>query len=75
MRHSVNTASQNYNKIDISEPETVETTNDKLNKIIVELEQTINNLQLELSIFKSTADDVKTFNKKKRDILYLIKSG
>ena len=37
--------------------------------------QKINNLQLELSIFKSTADDVKTFNKKKRDILYLIKSG
>lgn len=75
MRHSIGTASQNYNKIDILEPENVESSTNKLNKKIVELQQQLKDCQLELSIFKSNIDDIKTFNKKKNDILYLIKSG
>ena len=72
MRHSVETAGIHYNKINESD---FNNNNDeliiKLQKEIIELKQKISKLESE----NIDITDSKLYNKRKSDILYLIKSG
>ena len=72
MRHSAETAGVHYNKINKSD------FNNNNDELIVQLQQEIIKLKNELSELKGKnveITDSKLYNKRKSDILYLIKSG
>ena len=72
MRHSAETAAIHYNKINESE------FNNNNDELIVQLQQEIIKLKNEISELKAKNIDItdsKLYNKRKSDILYLIKSG
>ena len=72
MRHSPETAAIHYNKINESE------FNNNNDELIVQLQQEIIKLKNEISELKAKNIDItdsKLYNKRKSDILYLIKSG
>jgi hypothetical protein len=75
MRHSQHTASKNYLKVsntDASQPEE-EIVN--LNKTIIQLKNNIDNCQNKLGVFQSQPESEKAYNKKKKDIIYLLNKG
>ena len=75
MRHSVNTASINYNKITNtninSEEENIKKIND-LNTEIYELKKINDNLKINCPNVENIEN--KAFNKRRNDIIYLIKN-
>jgi len=74
MRHSVNTASRNYNKVfDVDDNPTL---NSDYNKVNVALELKIKELQDKLNAYSTVKnEDTKNYNKRKRDIIYLLNNG
>ena len=78
MRHSVNTASRNYNKVIESEEITKQNTAENLNELIVKLESQKNELENKLSVYIPPVKDeedlkaLKHYKKKRADILYNI---
>ena len=72
MRHSVNTASLHYNKINKSD------FNNNNDELIVQLQQEIIELKQRITELEAKNIDItdsKLYNKRKSDIQYLIKSG
>jgi len=78
MRHSVNTASRNYNKVIESEEITKQNTAENLNELIVKLESQKNELENKLSVYIPPVKDeedlkaLKHYKKKRADVLYNI---
>jgi len=78
MRHSVNTASRNYNKVIETEEVNKKNSVESLNETIVKLEHQKNELTSKLNAYVppvETDDDYKTlklYKKKRSDILYLL---
>ena len=70
MRHSVMTASTNYNKVLDLDPIEVENRFNESQKIIVEQEGRIRELQNKLDGYETSKDDIKTFKKRRSDIIY-----
>jgi len=75
MRHSQQTASKNYLKVSNSEPIQPEEQIINLNKRIIQLQNNVDDCHNKLGVFQSNPDDEKKFNKKKRDIIYLLNKG
>ena len=77
MRHSVETASINYNKI--SQNTNISENSDKiisdLNNQIYELKKEIEKLQINNNNIDNNNTNNKIYKKRKNDILYLIKKG
>ena len=72
MRHSVHTASKNYLKVSNNEAVEPEEEIKNLNKTIIELKNNVDEYKNKLLVYENDPDDDKKFNKKKRDILYLL---
>ena len=73
MRHSVSTAHINYNKV--TSEQDFDTNNEKL---IIELQKEIYELKNKITELENKNVDItdsKLYNKRRNDILYLIKSG
>ena len=75
MRHSVNTASKNYLKISNEKPKTTEEQLIKLNKIVIKLNSEINEYKNKLLAYENNDEDTKKFNKRRKDIIYLLNNG
>jgi hypothetical protein len=75
MRHSQGTASKNYLKVSDSQPIAPEEQLTNLNKTIIQLKNNVDECHNKLNVFQSNTDDEKKFNKKKKDILYLLNKG
>lgn len=75
MRHSQQTASKNYLKV--SNSETIQPQEEiiNLNKTILKLQNNVNECQNKLGVFQNSPDDEKRFQKKKKDIIYLLNKG
>jgi hypothetical protein len=75
MRHSQQTASKNYLKVSNIEPIQPEDHINNLNKKILALQNNVDDCHNKLGVFQNNPDDEKKFNKKKKDIIYLLNKG
>lgn len=75
MRHSQQTASKNYLKVSNVEPIQPEEQIVNLNKTILALQSSVDDCHNKLGVFQNNPDDEKKFNKKKKDIIYLLNKG
>jgi len=75
MRHSQHTASKNYLKVSNTDATQPEEEIVNLNKTIIQLKNNIDNCQNKLGVFQSQPESEKAYNKKKKDIIYLLNKG
>ena len=75
MRHSVNTASKNYLKVSNEKPKTAEEQLINLNKIVIKLNSEVIEYKNKLLAYENNDEDIKKFNKRRNDIIYLLNNG
>jgi hypothetical protein len=75
MRHSQHTASKNYLKVSNTDATQPEEEINNLKKTIIQLKNNIDNCQNKLGVFQNEPESENKFNKKKKDIIYLLNKG